>query len=267
MGVLDDLDAWDTASPVAQDVALDSAARALGPGFVFEGAAVVGPRMRRVGRFHHRRSGLLFHLLPGGAFTAGRSGGAPEEGPVRPASVTPLLVARTPVTQAAWDRLMGGGDRRLRNDPALPVAGVSWGAAHDWLALAGDCLRLPAEAEWEWACRAGTSTAFWWGDRPDLERGWVQETSDGGPRPVADAPDRGHGFGLVDPAGNVSEWCQDDLDAPMQGSAWQEWDPGKVHRGGSWDQPWTRARSAWRSGADPKATWPDLGFRPVRDLV
>ena len=68
-------------------------------------------------------------------------------------------------------------------------------------------------------------------------------------------------------AGNVSEWCQDERVAPAEGGDyWQEWDPGRVHRGGSFDQPPSRARSAFRSGAAPEKRYPDLGFRAFKSV-
>ena len=67
--------------------------------------------------------------------------------------------------------------------------------------------------------------------------------------------------------GNVWEWCEEDLDLAMEGSAWQEGNPGKVHRGGSYDTPRRSAALDARAGSDPRATYPDLGVRPVADVL
>lgn len=269
--LLDDLEAWRAAPPAAQDAAIEAVARDLEAEFTLLGAAdfACGPRAHRLGRLRHRATGAVFHLVPGGAFTAGRvgPGAATAEGPLRPARAGPLLVARTPVTRAAWDAVGGplvGHGPRGPGDGDLPVGGVSDEVARAWLARAG--LRLPRELEWEWLARAGSATAFFWGDRPDAAWAWVQESAGGRPHEVEAHADRANAFGLVDVAGNVAERCDDDHLAAMEGSAWHEWDPGKAIRGGSWDQPWTRARSCWRAGADPRAAWPDLGLRPVRRL-
>lgn len=202
----------------------------------------------------------------------GREQGGPRERPVRSATVGALLVARTPLLQREWDGLGGGrqtglDDRRARKSPELPMCGVSWHSARAWLARAGDGLRLPTEAEWEHLARAGTTTAFFWGDAPDAAFAWTRETAGGRPHAPEEHVERANAFGLVDVSGNVCEWCEEDLVLAMEGSAWQEWDPGKVHRGGSFDRPWSHARSSWREGADPRRAEPDVGFRPVVSLT
>ncbi|MBX3467026.1 MAG: SUMF1/EgtB/PvdO family nonheme iron enzyme [Planctomycetes bacterium] len=239
-------------------------AAALAPAYALEGlveAACAG-LAHRIACFRHARTGLVLHLVPGGPVTLGRRGGAVREGPVREAVVGPLLVARAPVLQAEWD-LLGGEDRREHRGPDLPITGVSWRAARDWLARAGDGLRLPREAEWEHACRAGSATAFPWGDAADPAWCWWLDSAGGRPHAPEEHAGRANAFGLIDASGNVAEWCDDDLDLAMEGSAWQEWDPGKVLRGGSWDRPSSHARSAWREGAPPDRADPDVGLRPV----
>jgi formylglycine-generating enzyme required for sulfatase activity len=82
---------------------------------------------------------------------------------------------------------------------------VSHEAVKVWLRAAGDGLRLPSEAEWEYACRAGTSTLFYWGDQVDPSYCWAQQ----GLHEVDALVDRGNAFGLVDVLGNAREWCED----------------------------------------------------------
>ncbi len=144
---------------------------------------------------------------------------------------------------------------------------MSWDAARAWLARAGDGLRLPTDAEWEHACRAGSETTFFWGDAADPAWCWWLDSAGGRPHAPEEHADRANAFGLVDPSGNVAEWCEDDLVLAMEGSAWQEWDPGKVVRGGSWDRPSSHARSAWREGAPPGRADPDQGLRAVRTVL
>ncbi len=260
---------WAAASEAEQDAAVAAVARGLAPAYAHEATVVAACAglAHRVARFRHARSGLVMHLVPGGAVTLGRPGGGPREGPVRQAAPGPLLVARAPVLQAEWDLVGGVADRRAHTGPDLPIAGVSWHAARAWLARAGDGLRLPSEAEWEHACRAGSATAFCWGDVADPAWCWWLDTAGGRPHAPEEHADRHNAFGLVDASGNVAEWCEDDLVLAMEGSAWQEWDPGKVVRGGSWDRPSSHARSAWREGAPPGRADPDLGLRPVRSVL
>ena len=224
-----------------------------------------GARQHRLAVFDHAATGLRFHLLPGQpGFHAGDPDGLSNERRVDVVDIAPLLVGVTPLTRAAWRRIAptehpsGAGD--------LPVGGVSWFGARAWLTRAGNGLRLPTGAEWEFACRAGERAPWFFGPTWDPEWCWMLDNAGGAAQPVSRHADRANAFGLVDVAGNVSEWCEDDVDLPMAGSDWQEGDPGKVHRGGSFDYPSAHCRSAYRVGSDPRATYPDLGLRPVRSL-
>lgn len=181
-----------------------------------------------------------------------------------------------------------------RADPDLPVIHVSWRDAvayAEWLAeKTGQAYRLPTEAEFEYALRAGTQTRFWWGEgAPDqaLENlagdsdvsptggRWSTAFSgygDGywGPAPVASFP--ANPFGLHDMGGNVMEWVEDCwhdsfVRAPADGSAWVN--PGcsqRVIRGGSWSSTPVMSRSAYRIAGDEDSTDMRLGFRVARDL-
>ncbi|MBD8871922.1 SUMF1/EgtB/PvdO family nonheme iron enzyme [Rhodanobacter sp. DHB23] len=177
---------------------------------------------------------------------------------------------------------------------SLPVVNVSWGDAKayaDWLGKrTGKTYRLPSEAEFAYALRAGTTTRYWWGDgtprgkpenltgsrdRSPSGRRWnnaFRDYGDGywGPAPVMSfAPNP---FGLYDMGGNVTEWtadCWHDnyIRAPVDGSAWLN--PGcsmRVLRGGSWGSSPDQARSAWRQGADAGLRSGRVGFRVVREL-
>ncbi len=166
-----------------------------------------------------------------------------------------------------------------------------------WLSMkTGRFYRLPTEAEWEFACRAGTTTAYWWGDDPDAAEGkayWFDNSEDGY-HPVGEtAPNP---FGLRDMHGNVWEWCLDRFEKDGYGAlrATQSEGPLKdpvlwstepyphVVRGGSWDDDLVRLRSAARRGSSkawkvqdpqlPKSIWYHtdatfVGFRVVRPLV
>ncbi len=177
---------------------------------------------------------------------------------------------------------------------ADPVVNVSWNDARayvEWLSKrTGKHYRLPTEAEYEYAERAGTTTRYWWGDgapkrdvenltggddRSPAHRSWANAFKgygDGywGPAPVKSfLPNP---FGLYDMSGNVSEWvadCWHDnyVRAPADGSAWVN--PGcseRVIRGGSWGSAPDQDRSSFRQGAPAEARSGRVGFRVVRDL-
>lgn len=212
----------------------------------------------RIACFRHRQSGARFHLVPGEP--AFRCGGDPD--PYGEVAIAPLLVASAPLSGREW-RALGGAAEEEELD--LPAGGVSWLEARARLEAAG--LRLPREAEWVYFARAGVAGSYWWGGEAfDPAASWHQANAAGCRHRSAEHAERRNAFGLVDVSGNVWEWCQEDLDLAMEGSAWQEGNPGKVHRGGSYDSPRHSARLDARSGSDPRATYPDLGVRPVAGL-
>ena len=208
-------------------------------------------------------------------------------------------------TSAAYDEASGRiADRRgisWRDDyrgeraaPTLPVVHVSWNDAHaylQWLSQhTGKHYRLPSEAEFEYAVRAGSTTRYPWGDgnpekpvdnftgegdRSPSKRSWSQafpRYSDGfwGPAPVRNFP--ANAFGLFDVDGNVSEWVEDCwhdnyVRAPRESGAWVN--PGcerHVVRGGSWGSDPLQVRSAFRIAAPTETRSARVGFRIARDL-
>lgn len=181
-----------------------------------------------------------------------------------------------------------------RADANLPVIHVSWNDARayaQWLSdQTGQSYRLPSEAEWEYAVRGGTSTAYWWGsgsperevenltgedDRSDAGRQWNRSFDDygddfWGPSPAGSF--EANPFGLMDIGGNVSEWVQDCWHdsyarAPADGSAWvNQGCERRVVRGGSWGSPPDRTRSAYRISGSPTTHTTQVGFRVAKDL-
>ncbi|MBL8424305.1 MAG: SUMF1/EgtB/PvdO family nonheme iron enzyme [Candidatus Accumulibacter phosphatis] len=187
----------------------------------------------------------------------------------------------------AWDAAeghWGQSEGRSWRDPGLaqddrhPVVGVSWNDALayvKWLGKnTGKPYRLPSEAEWEYAARAGTTTAYPWGDDPGSGRGNFSgsgsDWSGKGTGPVGSfAP---NGFGLYDMIGNALEWTQDCWNesysgAPGDGSPWLKGDCGRrVVRGGSWLDGPGGARAACRNWVGPGGRDNGLGFRLARTL-
>jgi formylglycine-generating enzyme required for sulfatase activity len=196
------------------------------------------------------------------------------------------------VTRAGvdWRRDYLGEEARADH----PVLHVSFNDAQAYVAWlserTGRAYRLPSEAEFEYALRAGTTTRFWWGngnplrvvgnftgdgDRSRTGRAWTRafpRYSDGhfGPAPVASFP--ANGFGVFDMNGNVSEWVEDCwhdsyLRAPDDGSAWvNRGCARRVVRGGSWGSATEQFRSAYRTPSPPDVRSARIGFRVARDL-
>jgi|GEM_PF-5342721 len=197
--------------------------------------------------------GMEFVLIPPGAFVIGSDHNGYEAPTHRVTIHVPFYLGRFQVTQEQWVRVMGDNPSRFRGD-ALPVESVSWLSAQEFvdrLNALGDGYeyRLPSEAEWEYACRAGT-TGDISGDPAAVA--WYQGNSGGRTHPVGTR--QPNAFGLYDMHGNVWEWCgdgwhQDYVGAPADGSgrAHGLFDSAHVARGGSWDSRRTDIRAARRS--------------------
>ncbi len=177
------------------------------------------------------------------------------------------------VTQAQWGAVMENNLSHFDGEN-LPVERVSWDDIYGFLKQADDGFRLPSEAEWEYACRAGTDTRFYWGDDADDNEigdyAWYYTNSNSKADEVGQK--RPNAFGLYDISGNVWEWCEDDyhtdyIDAPADGSPWIE-SPRtntRVLRGGAWDRKSRYCRSATRYWFSPLSSDNVYGFRLVRD--
>jgi sulfatase modifying factor 1 len=231
-------------------------------------------------------------LLPAGTFVMG----SPSDEPSRQSTevqhqitlTKAFYMQVTEVTIVQWKALMG---RRMFGEPkggeGMPVAKVSWFDCVQFLeklnALNEGVYRLPTEAEWEYACRAGSVTPYHWGKDVECTRGMHANSrkngdcmpfvesrgwEPGGPVPVKSYPP--NAWGLYDMHGNMWEWCQDwyekyptfaltDPLGPDSGTR-------KVRRGGSWFGPGHACRSANRAYAHPGSKFPTSGFRVVREV-
>jgi uncharacterized protein (TIGR02996 family) len=225
--------------------------------------------------------GVEFVLVPPGEFWMGARDGEQwandNEHPRHRVRLTRgFWMARTPVTRGQWDRLMEA--HRKDGEEALPVDRATYTLAAEFCSLYGGLVgaacRLPDEAEWEYACRAGTASSFCSGEGVEALRrvGWCSYDgkwdSSGGVRPVGQlAP---NSWGLFDMHGNVWEWCNDwfgdysegAVTAPRVEAGVRQ----RVIRGGSWrGGPWF-CRSAERWSLSPDVEMSNNGFRLVLEL-
>ncbi|MEM7772333.1 MAG: formylglycine-generating enzyme family protein [Cyanobacteria bacterium P01_A01_bin.37] len=240
-------------------------------------------------------------LIPGGTFEMGSPANetdriAERESPQHTVTVPTFFMGRYPITQAQWRQVVSWDtstleiSQELKDAPSkfkgdlMPVEQVSWDDATEFCSRlrqrTGRHYRLPSEAEWEYACRAETTTPFHFGETITDQLANYRATSTYGRGPTGeyrqettpvtqfDAP---NAFGLCDMHGNVWEWCQDpwhdnyEGEPPTDGSVWEEGgnDSLRVRRGGSWFNDPRHCRSAYRVNYLRDYRDTDYGFRVV----
>jgi formylglycine-generating enzyme required for sulfatase activity len=217
--------------------------------------------------------GMELKLLPAGTFTMGQAGGVSDETPHQVTLTKPFYLGVTEVTNAQWQAVMGSVPSTWK-EADRPVEKVSWADAMEFCrklsALAeerqaGREYRLPTEAEWEYACRAGTKTRYCFGDdEVGLgDFGWFNGNAGGETHPVGGK--KPNAWGLFDMHGNVFEWCSDWYGEYPKGVASDPQGPsggsGRVSRGGCWVSTARSCRSAFRLRVDAAFRDDTLGFR------
>jgi len=223
--------------------------------------------------------------VPGGAFQMGSPDDDEDannrEKPQHPVTVSSFFLGRYPVTQAQWRFVAGLSqvNRKLEPDPSNfigdrhPVERVSWYDAVEFCdrlsAYTGRPYQLPSEAEWEYACRAGTTTRYSFGENISPEVANYRESDTSRTTPV-DHFGTANDFGLSGMHENVFEWCSDHWHdryeeglVPLDGSPWTSQDEGarRVIRGGSWSSGPRNSRSAVRNDFNPGSRNYVFGFR------
>lgn len=229
--------------------------------------------------------GMEFVLIPTGEFDMG-SNSTPLIGfddPLHKVTISkPFYMAKYEVTQEEWASLMGTDPSYYKGDK-LPVEQVTWKDAQAFILALNQRekvskYRLPTEAEWEYACRAGTTTEFSFSnDTTALDRygwsndyGWCAINSNETTHPVGEK--KPNTWGLYDMHGNVWEWTQDTWHsgyegAPQDGSAREDGNTTlRVGRGGSWMDGPNICQSAFRGELEADTGVSVLGFRVVMDI-
>jgi formylglycine-generating enzyme len=237
--------------------------------------------------------GMEFIMVPAGTFEMGspvsEAGRDPDEKPFEVTIGRPFYMQATEVTLGQWREVMG---RKLfggrRGAPDEPVVNVSWFDCYDFIkklnGYGEGTYRLPTEAEWEYACRAGTKTPYFWGDEPECTRAMysnnpvkseecVDAAKKMGLAPGKPAPVKSYKpnpWGIYDMHGNVWEWCSDWYGAYPGGGVTDPSGPDngnrRVRRGGSWYKYGFYCRSANRNMGHPAVRLDTLGFRVVREM-
>ena len=218
--------------------------------------------------------GMTFVRIPPGEFAMGSPEDEPERGrdeqqhTVRITRAFYLAIA--PVTQGQWKQVTGREPHGFQGD-GFPVDWVSWEDAADFCRKLGELedkpCRLPTEAEWEFACRAGVETRFGAGDDEDCldEHAWHHGNS--GRKAHAVGQKNPNAWGLCDMHGNVAEWCEDVYEkyaaGPVTDPSGPQRGASRVIRGGSWNAAPRDCRCAARGRYSPRYRGRDIGFRVV----
>jgi formylglycine-generating enzyme required for sulfatase activity len=198
-------------------------------------------------------------LVPAGSFMMGDERGEAEEKPLHKVTISkPFYMGKYEVTQEQWQAVMGANPSHFMG-PRNPVDRVSWEASqafikklNEKLAAAGVTFGLPTEAQWEYACRAGSAGRYGFGDGESelAEYGWFESNSGGNTRPVGQK--KPNAWGLYDMHGNLWEWCGDWYDgnyykeSPATDPSGPTTVTSRVLRGGSWSDPTPYCRSSYR---------------------
>ncbi len=221
-------------------------------------------------------------MIPAGSFEMGSNDGDADERPVHSVNVQRFAMGKYEITQGQWKAIMGNNPSKFGDcGDGCPVENVSWNDIQQFInklnKKSSQNYRLPTEAEWEYAARAGRTTKYWWGDTASREyANYGKDTCCGGlaqgrdeweyTAPVGQFP--ANAFGLHDMNGNVWEWVQDVWhsnydDAPNNGHAWESGGTAskRVLRGGSWYVSHAYLRSSLRYSDTPGFRYQYFGFR------
>ncbi|MGK7902249.1 MAG: SUMF1/EgtB/PvdO family nonheme iron enzyme [Hormoscilla sp.] len=233
-------------------------------------------------------NGVILEMvsIPGGKFTIGSPesevGRQKTEGPQREVTISPFFMGKFPITQAQWQAVMGNNPSKFKG-ANRPVENVSWNDAVEFCQQlsrkTGKTYRLPSEAQWEYACRAGTTTPFHFGETITADLANYNGMNTYGQEPKGSYREQttpvgyfqvANNFGLYDIHGNVWEWCADPWHETYRGiladgSIWEFGgdDSFRMLRGGSWVNYPANCRRAYRGRNSPGDGNTFVGLRVV----
>ncbi|MDF1660975.1 MAG: bifunctional serine/threonine-protein kinase/formylglycine-generating enzyme family protein, partial [Planctomycetota bacterium] len=261
---------------------IDLASKILGPDF--EKSSILDYKCRgtsfRIARFRHKATGIDFHLIPGGQFQMG-SAFKDHEKPIHQVSIKPFLIGRRPVEGMEYYQTYAPNkaEDKRKKEGGRPIDEIDFGKALRFLKYTDNTLRLPSEAEWEYAARGGSQTKYYWGDDFDPEYCWYKGNSSGKRLALDKHKDKFNAFGLIDMLGHVAEWVMDTwsesyVGAPIDGSpVGKAKDKYGVIRGGAIGGDGRDTIDDCRSASrhkikrrDKNGDYDDVGFRVVHDL-
>ena len=238
--------------------------------YIGENTYSCGGQTHRVKEYRHRETGLDFAAIPGGSFTMGGEA-FDNEKPKHRIKLDGFLIAKTVTTQRVWQQVMGTtpwkDERYVKEGDDYPAVCVSWKDAQKFCEKI--CMELPTEAQWEYACRAGTSSSYYWGATMNGTYAWYYKNAWNRNERYAHkvGQKKPNAYGLYDMAGNVQEWCRDWYDreyyknSPQNNPYNYRKDEYRVNRGGSFCLKSFYCRSANRSPDPPYCANYLLGFR------
>ncbi len=226
-------------------------------------------------------------LIEPGSFIMGSSkdelGRSETDWPLHEVKITkPFYIGKYEVTQVQWESVMGSNPSYFRERPNHPVEKVRWQTCQKFIkklnALGQGTFRLPTEAEWEYACRAGTQTRFFFGESLENADHYMWWEGNSEPKETKEVGlKRPNSWGLYDMHGNVQEWCADrwelpsdrgpqiDPQGPSSGASFFFLWTNRVFRGGSFGSNALDCRSSFRSREQSIDFHYSLGFRLVRE--
>ena len=231
-----------------------------------KGMTHIGKNQQGYNEYKHDQTGMIFICIPGGTFKMG-SNEYKDEKPIHEVTLDSFLISKYETTQEVWRKIMGNNPSKFKGYNS-PVEMVSYDECQEFCKKTG--LRLPTEAEWEYAARAGTTTRFYWGNKENGDYMWYSRNSGNIPHPVGGK--KPNGFGLYDMSGNVWEFCQGWYGKYPSNAQTNPIGPAsgkyRVLRGGSWfryDAVSCRVTSRFR-GNNPDASDSIEGFRCAQNI-